>query len=539
MSLQVWLPLNGNLDNQGLASVTVAVSGTTAYTTGKIGQGLSGNGSSFWTITGVTLGAEASIACWSKTSTNGKMQWVLTSTASDRLNLYESDIYTLNTGDGNANPFKDGSGNNISCLHDGQWHHFVVTFGSSIAKLYIDGVHRGTAGTFRNPTTTSAKIIRLGGGYGGGHSYDWNGTLNDFRVYDHCLSPFEVKQLSQGLILHYTFSDELVGQTRLWSLAEYTKSASLTTSNTYIYSIPTQTVYLTPGKQYTVAAEIKVDQDNILFYFDSNCTDQNGVYSGNDAAQTVQYNPTVNLIKNKWVPVWITTTIKADAGRPYYHHGFLFRTSSGTLTTNCQIRNIEIYEGAEKLTRGVFTQDKMVLDSSGFNNNSVLNALTTVSSDTPKYKMSTFFGGYNTPKTDLINTSILSSLNNCTISWWAKTTGAATLLFTGQTTSYYIAASNNNTFYHAAIGSPTLYRDGVAGSYKNEPGVWHHYVLTGVDLSTWTALKLNSYSSGWPLNAYISDLRIYATSLSANDIKSLYNNNAYVDASGNVYGQIR
>jgi hypothetical protein len=34
-------------------------------------------------------------------------------------------------------------------------------------------------------------------------TYNLNGKLNDVRIYDHCLTPSEVKEISQGLVLHY------------------------------------------------------------------------------------------------------------------------------------------------------------------------------------------------------------------------------------------------------------------------------------------------------------------------------------------------
>ena len=38
MSLVVWLPLNGNLENQGLSNVTVTNNGATVDNNGKIGK---------------------------------------------------------------------------------------------------------------------------------------------------------------------------------------------------------------------------------------------------------------------------------------------------------------------------------------------------------------------------------------------------------------------------------------------------------------------------------------------------------------------
>jgi len=38
MALQVWLPLNGNIKNQGLSNITVTNNGATVNDNGKIGK---------------------------------------------------------------------------------------------------------------------------------------------------------------------------------------------------------------------------------------------------------------------------------------------------------------------------------------------------------------------------------------------------------------------------------------------------------------------------------------------------------------------
>lgn len=192
------------MNNVGLSQVTITQNGgAAAYAAGRFSQGLSTAGGKNWKINTITLGTKASFAWWSKTTVNGKMPWVLECNASNYLNFYENNIYTLNIGDGNNNPFQTPSNANINVLHDGVWHHFAVTFDGTNALLYIDGAYAGKSKTYRSPVCTN-RILKLAGDFKGGHSYDWNGMLNDFRVYDNCLTENDIKELYWGKTLEFT-----------------------------------------------------------------------------------------------------------------------------------------------------------------------------------------------------------------------------------------------------------------------------------------------------------------------------------------------
>jgi len=56
MSLKVWLPLNGSLENKGISNLTIVESGVVVNTAGKIGSCYSFDGSNdYISLTGSVL----------------------------------------------------------------------------------------------------------------------------------------------------------------------------------------------------------------------------------------------------------------------------------------------------------------------------------------------------------------------------------------------------------------------------------------------------------------------------------------------------
>ncbi|MBN2445211.1 MAG: hypothetical protein JXO22_00670 [Phycisphaerae bacterium] len=90
----------------------------------------------------------------------------------------------------------DTGGNTITGTTDlltGRWHHVAVTYDGMTARLYIDGELEGSLQTTLPPVEADLGI--------GGHleATDWDclvGAVDEFRMYDRALSPYEVADLA-------------------------------------------------------------------------------------------------------------------------------------------------------------------------------------------------------------------------------------------------------------------------------------------------------------------------------------------------------
>ena len=251
MALQVWLPLNKQNDarNQGLSNAVASNLSYSAY--GKLGGCYAANGTicnwgSGHTSNGVT------VAFWHKWQGAVPTGWVTT------LQFPYSDgdrRYYLATNNGHFYPAYREAGYETKFTLDDKWHHITMAVsddGTSLS-IYIDGILDGA-------------IMGRSGFQLGGDLYMGQCYINDLRIYDHCLSPKEIKEISKGLVLHYPLNDAYAeGTTNIasnlspsqiggWQKMTITKlstnnyhlkhqtsdSANLSYWSTFVYTLPSE-----------------------------------------------------------------------------------------------------------------------------------------------------------------------------------------------------------------------------------------------------------------------------------------------------------
>lgn len=204
MALLVWLPLNGNLNNQGLSDVAVSNSGATVSDNGKIGKCYYFDGNNHFlqfnkSLTNLYTG-DCSWALWVKPidDTRGSLitEYASTGASNVALELYTNRRLRIYW-NGSPDYFPQYS------LTKDAWTHVAVTRHNNELRVYINGALIETKSDTTLAPRTSTSQIRIGDDYRGGSSVSYQGYLNDIRIYDHCLSPKEVKEISQGLVLHY------------------------------------------------------------------------------------------------------------------------------------------------------------------------------------------------------------------------------------------------------------------------------------------------------------------------------------------------
>lgn len=243
MSLQVWLPLTRDLRQQGLSDVTVINNGATySASGGKLGGCYNFNASAYlyentydWTNFNTS---EFSLCCWYKEPSpvaSGNSQMICIGTNSGWNNIRIGLLRRTSSGypmfsvsDGSTNVNYNLTATNFTL---DTWNHIACTYNHGTMKMYINGVLNNTYTTGITPVLNSSQHLGIGAASNG--SEKLTGYLNDVRIYDHCLSPQEVKEISRGLVLHYLLNNNgtVMNYSEIGNLIPNSKTMALGTAN--------------------------------------------------------------------------------------------------------------------------------------------------------------------------------------------------------------------------------------------------------------------------------------------------------------------
>ena len=586
MSLRVWLPLTKDLRNQGLDEVTVTNNGATFNSAGKLGGCYYFNATSqFINLTNymTTL----------KTFTNYSMSaWVYIETkAGDHsASILSSGNWNQSTGQlvfgfyswstdhytkllvPNTSSWSSGINYNFM---QNTWYHITITYNGSKTLAYVNGTKIGEYNGGGIATTSETNNLYVGCAtyYG---SFNLRGKLNDIRIYDHCLSPMEVKELAKGLVLHYPLNRQGWGQENLitqamidadpWKSAisgNYTIDGKTgwILSNNILYSksgngannIFSGLTYDT-NTQYTISFkwrdDYRTDGKSSSLYIRFKYSD--GTYSQVISSKDYNYWKEEVMTSTAGKTVTAITTTYGNGGNLLFTD---LKLEKGTIKTpTSPIVNSDLYNsmGLNSTTE---------YDCSGFCNNGIRTGTFTWTSDTPKYSVSTQFSGTQYIRIPFPCSAISEAVS---VTVW----GYESNWNTSSAERLIGAATNSSGWCIGDYGSEnTLFAFYANGGYNGATGFkqlsagWHHFVITfdGLHLNYYVDGQLfNSktfstkqvatgnynieigrhYGGGYNFKGRMSDVRIYATALSADDVKSLYQNSAYIDSSGNVYGAV-
>lgn len=270
MSLQVWLPLNGSLENKGLANLNLTATPTYSDN-GKIGSKCLSSQVGWFQIPEMTGAKQMTFAYWVRlnevTSTDwlDTFSWYTTNGTSSHRSRQEF-YYSTGTSMTTGVWYYNSSNSGFAGIEVGEWNHFVFTidYENGISKFYKNG-------SLLKITTNVDTNYYVSGNNFLIRESALNTSINDFRLYDNILSEKEIKQLSQGLVLHLPLNNNGLGQENLLNdLTLWNKESGVTinwdsnqqmykmvvnkTNNTSRWGIY-QNFTVTPNTTYTLSVE--------------------------------------------------------------------------------------------------------------------------------------------------------------------------------------------------------------------------------------------------------------------------------------------
>lgn len=546
MSLIAHYKLDGLAASIGQDLTYFNNSGKLVPADGKFGtayqrMGLNDGADYFGTTEDIHLSSSFTMSCWAyvtsaETSANGLVtnHNHITNTGAGINVKYISPTdfrISCNTGTGTSRTYDSYYG--TSNIKD-RWSHLLLRFDASTnnLSLWVDGVEEFSMTYAMKCVPDKLQLFKWSTSYAN-PNYRPGAIIDDVRIYDHALSEREVRDLSQGLVLHYTFDqfqEPTENKARGITYSSYAPYHNISGDANKVTMVFAKTnVYMTiagfgtlQGKTITVSGYMKKNGASYLPPLDKTNT-----YQTATAVKHVMDSSTGRF----------EVTQVYDSTSDWLFHTPITAVAGDVITI--EDFQVEFNKGyATPFVNG--TRAGIVRDQSTQGNDAPL-AL----ANTPKWVEGGMVGKgcyeLNQTKYITLPKSTLGSLTNCTFSFWRKRTSAGSWIVGNSGTptgsSYFMATSGGTgAFYHSGVGTPVIYRDGVLSTTPANDDLWHHYCLVGANLSTWVNLHINAYDMGttWLFRGQIDDVRIYTTALSAEEVKELYQQRASLDSGGNL-----
>lgn len=509
MALRVWLPLNGDLENKGISDVTITNNGATVDDNGKIGKCYYFNGSSWIKITmpaGMSSIKNSSVCAWVKSTGS-----ILALGGISNDTNYADPIVTLYTSgwqfSGNGNVYKYLSGGTIA--NTNVWHHVCCTVSETTIRTYLDGTQIATntltgLGVFATEINAN-NFIEIGCDHPGGNEF-LTGYVNDFRIYDHCLSQKEVKEIFQGLVLHYklnglggssnniiSYNSNFYAGNEDWSnwgtvasreiVNIDNKSWAHIVKQANVYGGYSRVVDIRPNTIYTVSATFYASASTKGILWWHYRSSQGGA---NLSQSSKSFDLTTTPTRySATVPIYTNSTYTVD------------RLNLMIGTPSESFGNVDIYFTDVKIEVGNIATpwieeiDDTIADSSGYNNYGSIHNIDFSSENGPRYNVNADF--YD-------NYSAIELQDR-----WRTVNGQWTQVWTpyikSQTISFWWYSNNWQNYTSSEYGILVCNSTNFSIDIINNNIRLNLYTTTG-NTNSWNLIPLTNLNTGWHYFAF-------------------------------------
>lgn len=549
MALQVWLPLSGNISNFGLSDAEAHVIGRIMYASGLFGNKCFKSGDGAVDLHIASFPSVFTLTMWLKPDSPAMNSTLIAfGDNGDSIDI-STDTLTYKWNGGNI--VKDNT--TIFQANDGVWSHIAITADGRYVKAFVNGE---LVTTVDQSSTFAASDIYIG--EKSDETGNWDGYIQDVKLYDYIISTRELKNMALGIALNYTFNHNGFGNENIMTgscqvlhvegegkinrvennkmyadLVEGTYTLSAVTTGVWTASNSSSGASVDPEhpELFPTALELYTvlnNEINARFFVDMtlgyghiNITTPGRYYLGGivygDGVTAVEADfASIKLEKGTVATAWIPPVGTEEYD--YYEIGEIEQDTSGNG-----------FDGNLSDPGPIWTDDsRLYTGAYDFSNNSYIES----------------------PVIDVNN------LGKFTITVWAKANTYSGILFGFNAVPRFNFAVMNGVFGIYDNDTEQLLPFGSGEQASKYVGAWHFFTITGDGTSNVLYIdgkqigttqkyiplgRSKLYINGWDssinnnYNGLLSDFRIYAMVLTGDQINSLYHQRAAVDNTGKVY----